>query len=74
MVPTFDGNTLENESFSSGGHSDPCGAGPQILRKSCEVKIQASAAILVGDSTVSLCIPVNSTRTHLLLMRGPKGP
>ena len=42
MVPTFDGNTLENESFSSGGHSDPCGAGPQILRKSCEVKIQAS--------------------------------
>ena len=43
MVPTFDGNTLENESFSSGGHSDPCGAGPQILRKSCEVKIQASS-------------------------------
>ena len=42
MVPTFDGNTLENESFSSGGHSDPCGSGPQILRKSCEVKIQAS--------------------------------
>ena len=41
MVPTFDGNTLENESFSSGGHSEPCGAGPQILRKSCEVKIQA---------------------------------
>ncbi len=45
MVPTFDGNTLENESFSSGGHSDPCGSGPQILRKSCEVKIQASAVL-----------------------------
>jgi len=46
MVPTFDGNTLENESFSSGGHSDPCGAGPQILRKSCEVKIQARRSIV----------------------------
>jgi len=41
-VTAFDGNALKNGVFEW-EHSDPCGFGPQILRKSCAVKIQASS-------------------------------